>query len=168
MALSRKYLTLGDGLDIKPILTASICFMLCACFTSKQTPYMGEMCHGDFSFPYPCRLDTSVVRKVAEISGRNNICNDPVFCNVKDSSYVYYVSRIGESSHCIEKWNSKKEKKETDPLNFVYINFYFTEYSVLDGFVVWHDWTKGLPNGGGGCYNIKENVFMGAKAVFYL
>ena len=170
MDLSRKCQTLVDGpvLSIKTILTANICFALCACFTSKQNAYTPEMCHEDFPFPYPCRLDTSIVRKIAEVSGRKNVCDDSVFCNTKDSSYIYYVSRVHVSSHCIEKWNSKKEKKETDPLNFIYVDYYFTEYSVLDGFVVWHDWTKGRPNGGGGCYNIKENVFMGARGVLYL
>lgn len=58
--------------------------------------------------------------------------------------------------------------KIKDPLNFVYVNFEYTEHSVLDGFVVWHDWTKGLKNGGAGCYNIKEGVFMGSRGVFYL
>ena len=163
-----KCLTVGNGLmlNIKIILTASICFMLCACFTGERITYTSGMCSEDFPFAYPCRLDSSVVRKIAEASGRKNVCDDSVFCNTKDTSYVHYVSRISESPHCIEEWNSKKEKKETDPLNFVYVDFEYAKHSVLDGFVVWHDWTKGLKNGGVGCYNIKEGVFMGSIDLF--
>ena len=145
----------------KKIAAIVACLALCACFMGKQTSQSVELCWEYSRIGYPCRLDTSVVRKIIGTSGRMSICDDPSFCDTSNDSSLYFVSRINDDqksrNYCINKWNQKKEKQETDTLNFVYVLYDYVDYAVLDGFTIWEKFQTDIVVTNR-CYNIKEGV----------
>jgi hypothetical protein len=111
------------------------------------------------SCSYPCRLDTNVVRKILETSGRKTNCDDSTLCDIKDTSYIFFVSRIIEApEYCINRWNNKKKTQEINPFNFVYVEFDYVDYAILDSLKVMLDVWRGGVVVTNRCYNIKEGV----------
>jgi len=152
---------LGFRLLIKKLVIIAACLVLCACFMATQRAPSEEVCWGESRIGFPCRLDTSVVRRIIGTSGRKNICDDPSFCDTSNDSSFYFVSRINDDQrsrdYCINKWNQKKEKQETDALNFVYVWYDYVDYAVLDSFTIWEKPQTDIVVTNR-CYNIKEGV----------